>query len=208
MMWQMGGHSGIGAWNFVMHPIFAGKKVDPDGNYVRRWLPELRNLPTEYIHCPWEAPAGTRISANVLVNGVYWQRVIEDLIAARLVHQKNVIAVRKQFPEFVKSDGTEVIRLSNGQVLHMEVRDDIRENDEDSITLIMTADDPRSMKRRNLGFTKGVHSTLIYEESKRFDSLYDAFDAPPRRERPSRPKDRAKDRATRRNQYGELVAGA
>lgn len=27
MMWQMGGHSGIGSWNFVMHPIYAGKKV-------------------------------------------------------------------------------------------------------------------------------------------------------------------------------------
>jgi deoxyribodipyrimidine photolyase len=72
MMWQMGGHSGIGAWNFVMHPVFAGKKVDPEGAYVRRWLPELRHLPTEYIHCPWEAPAGVCISANVLVNGVYW----------------------------------------------------------------------------------------------------------------------------------------
>jgi len=29
MMWQMGGHSGIGAWNFVMHPIYAGKKSRP-----------------------------------------------------------------------------------------------------------------------------------------------------------------------------------
>ena len=28
-------------------------KVDPEGHYVRRWLPELRHLPTEYIHCPW-----------------------------------------------------------------------------------------------------------------------------------------------------------
>jgi len=208
MMWQMGGHSGIGSWNFVMHPVFAGKKVDPDGNYVRRWLPELRHLPTEYIHCPWEAPAGTRISANVLVNGVYWQRVVQDLIAARLVHQRNVIDVRKRFPQFVKPDGGEIVHLSNGQVLNLDVRDDIRENDEENITLTMTADDPRSTTRRNLGQSKGVHSTLIYEESKRFDSLYDEFDAPPRGKQPLRSKDRARERATRRNQYGELVAGA
>eukprot|EP00931_Biecheleriopsis_adriatica_P086180 TRINITY_DN60892_c0_g1_i1.p1 TRINITY_DN60892_c0_g1~~TRINITY_DN60892_c0_g1_i1.p1 ORF type:complete len:876 (-),score=160.33 TRINITY_DN60892_c0_g1_i1:68-2632(-) len=198
MMWQMGGHSGIGSWNFVMHPVFAGKKVDPDGTYVRRWLPELRHLPTEYIHCPWEAPAGTRISANVLVNGVYWQRVIEDLVAARLVHQKHVIAVRKLFPQFVKEDGNEVVRLSNGQTLHLDVRDDIRENDEENITLVMTADDPRSVLRRNLGNTKGVHNGLIYEAAKRFESLYDAFDAAqPRRQRPSRSKDRAAERANR-----------
>eukprot|EP00746_Dinoflagellata_sp_MGD_P066652 gnl/MRDRNA2_/MRDRNA2_275867_c0_seq1.p1 gnl/MRDRNA2_/MRDRNA2_275867_c0~~gnl/MRDRNA2_/MRDRNA2_275867_c0_seq1.p1 ORF type:complete len:301 (-),score=50.87 gnl/MRDRNA2_/MRDRNA2_275867_c0_seq1:193-1011(-) len=44
-MWQMGGHAGIGAWNFVMHPVFAGKKVDPDGNYVRRWLPGAQGPP-------------------------------------------------------------------------------------------------------------------------------------------------------------------
>merc|ERR1719326_1126485 len=69
MMWQMGGHSGLGAWNFVMHPVFAAKKVDPEGEYVRRWVPELRGLPKEFIHCPWEAPAGLRLSANLFLGG-------------------------------------------------------------------------------------------------------------------------------------------
>lgn len=207
MMWQMGGHSGIGSWNFVMHPVYAGKKVDPDGAYVRRWLPELRHLPTEYIHCPWEAPAGTRLAANVLINGMYWQRVIEDLVAARLVHQRHVIAVRKAFPQFLKPDGNEVAHLANGQVLNLDVRDDIRENDEDNITLMMTADEARSATRRNLGMIKGVHSGLIHEESKKFDSLYDSFDAVPARRKPSRSKDRAKERAGRRNQNGAIVSG-
>jgi len=177
MMWQMGGHSGIGAWNFVMHPVFAAKKVDPDGAYVRRWLPELGRLPLEYIHCPWDAPAGTRIAANVLINGVYWKRVVEDLIAARLAHQKNVIEVRLRFPEFVDKDGTELLRLGNGRILHLEVRDDIRENDEEKLTLMMTADDPRSSIRRNLGTFKGVQNGLIYDEAKRFEAMYDAVGA-------------------------------
>ena len=109
--------------NMIFIYIFTPAQVDPEGHYVRRWLPELRHLPTEYIHCPWEswlghsslhrrmsfdisvhleissfiatrfekwgrclktdpatqeAPAGTRISAQVLVNGTYWQRVIEE----------------------------------------------------------------------------------------------------------------------------------
>ena len=55
-MWQNGGHSGVDQWNFVMHPVFAAKKADPDGDYVRKWLPQLAALPAEYIHCPWEAP--------------------------------------------------------------------------------------------------------------------------------------------------------
>ena len=28
---------------------------DPEGAYVRKWLPQLALLPVEYIHCPWEA---------------------------------------------------------------------------------------------------------------------------------------------------------
>ncbi|CAE8637256.1 unnamed protein product, partial [Polarella glacialis] len=171
MMWQMGGHSGIGGWNFVMHPIYAAKKVDPAGAYVRRWLPELKNLPLEYIHCPWEAPMGTCISAAVLINGVYWQRVIEDLIKARKIHQFNVIEVRKRFPQLVDKDGLDLLFLDNGKTLHLEVRDDIRENNADKLSLMMTPDDPRSALRRNLNFAKGIHSGLIYEEVKRFESM-------------------------------------
>lgn len=189
MMWQMGGHSGIGAWNFVMHPVYAGKKVDPDGAYVRRWLPELAGLPVEYIHCPWDAPVGTRVSANVLINGVYWQRVIEDLMEARKLHQKHVIEVRRRFPQFVDKEGNETMSLGHGKTLRLEVRDDIRENDEDKITLLMTPDDPRSILRRNIGFAKGVHSAMIYDETKRFEAMYDAIgdlEQPPERERDKR----------------------
>ena len=32
-------------------------KFDPDGEYVKRWVPELATLPAKYIHQPWEAKA-------------------------------------------------------------------------------------------------------------------------------------------------------
>ena len=38
-----------------MHPVYAAKACDPEGDYVRKWLPQLARLPVEYIHCPWEA---------------------------------------------------------------------------------------------------------------------------------------------------------
>merc|ERR1711904_741125 len=89
MMWQMGGHSGLGAWNFVMHPVFAGKKVDPEGHYVRRWLPELKGLPVEYIHCPWEAPCACLLSADIMLSVSYPNRILDDLINARKAHARN-----------------------------------------------------------------------------------------------------------------------
>merc|ERR1719331_3827838 len=82
-MWQNGGHSGMDQWNFVMHPVFAAKSCDPEGEYVRRWLPALAKLPVEYIHCPWEAPQTVRAQARVVIGGSgYPRRVVEDLEAA------------------------------------------------------------------------------------------------------------------------------
>lgn len=41
----------------VFNPTLQGQKFDPDGDYVRRWVPELHHLPSKHIHTPWEAPA-------------------------------------------------------------------------------------------------------------------------------------------------------
>eukprot|EP00929_Paragymnodinium_shiwhaense_P001861 TRINITY_DN102070_c0_g1_i1.p1 TRINITY_DN102070_c0_g1~~TRINITY_DN102070_c0_g1_i1.p1 ORF type:complete len:774 (+),score=55.77 TRINITY_DN102070_c0_g1_i1:41-2362(+) len=175
MMWQMGGHSGMGAWNFVMHPVYAAKKVDPEGHYVRRWLPELAQLPIEYIHCPWEAPVAYLLSANVLVAGSYCQRVIEDLTQARKDHAKGVIAVRKTFPELVLPDGHEVLTLETGEQVRVRVRDDLKDNSL-KITLEMTPDDPHSISRRRLTHTKGLHAVLLYEEVQKFEQALDVED--------------------------------
>ena len=39
----------------VFNPVLQGEKFDPDGDYVRRWVPELADLPSNAIHRPWEA---------------------------------------------------------------------------------------------------------------------------------------------------------
>ena len=40
----------------VFNPVLQGEKFDPDGSYVRHFVPELADLPTPYVHRPWEAP--------------------------------------------------------------------------------------------------------------------------------------------------------
>jgi len=37
-------------------PIYQSKEIDPNGNYIRKFVPELSNFPLEYIHTPWSAP--------------------------------------------------------------------------------------------------------------------------------------------------------
>ena len=39
----------------VLNPVIQARKFDPDGAYVRRWVPELGRVPNEHIHEPWRA---------------------------------------------------------------------------------------------------------------------------------------------------------
>jgi len=41
----------------IFNPVLQGRKFDPDGSYVRRWVPELAEVPTRIVHAPWEAGA-------------------------------------------------------------------------------------------------------------------------------------------------------
>jgi hypothetical protein len=55
--WQWVAGSGADAAPYfrVFNPILQGGKFDPDGFYVRRWVPELAELPARLIHQPWTA---------------------------------------------------------------------------------------------------------------------------------------------------------
>ena len=93
-MWQNGGHSGPDQWNFVMHPVYAAKKCDPEGNYVRRWLPALARLDNNFIHAPWEAPPSLLANAGVRLGTHYPRRVVVDLEKERRLSHRAVMAVR------------------------------------------------------------------------------------------------------------------
>ncbi|MRX73386.1 hypothetical protein GJU40_14650 [Bacillus lacus] len=40
----------------IVHPVAFSKKIDPQGRFIKRYLPELKNLPENYIHEPWKYP--------------------------------------------------------------------------------------------------------------------------------------------------------
>lgn len=80
--WQWSGGCGADAAPYfrVFNPITQGKKFDPDGDYVKRYVPELAKLPPKYIHEPWEAPGGILQYAEIELGVTYPKPVVEHSI--------------------------------------------------------------------------------------------------------------------------------
>ena len=76
MGWQWVSGSGADAAPFfrIFNPVLQGERFDPDGDYVRRWVPELAHLPPETIHRPWTA-------AKALPPDLYPPRVVDHAAA-------------------------------------------------------------------------------------------------------------------------------
>ncbi len=79
--WTAGCGADAAPYFRVFAPVLQGRKFDPEGAYVRRWVPELAALPGEYIHAPWEAPAATLTAAGVALGGNYPRPIVEHAAA-------------------------------------------------------------------------------------------------------------------------------
>lgn len=71
--WQWAGGCGADAAPYfrIFNPELQGEKFDPDGTYVKRWCPELKDMPAKWIHKPWKAPEAVLCSAGVQLGKTY-----------------------------------------------------------------------------------------------------------------------------------------
>lgn len=65
----------------IFNPTLQGKKFDPDGRYVRRFVPELASLPDRWIHDPSGAPAGVLDEAGVTLGSTYPHPIVDHSFA-------------------------------------------------------------------------------------------------------------------------------
>jgi deoxyribodipyrimidine photo-lyase len=77
--WQWSAGTGCDAQPYfrVFNPVTQGQRFDPDGNYVRRYVPELRELPTKHIHAPWEASDSELRAAGVALGDTYPHPIVD-----------------------------------------------------------------------------------------------------------------------------------
>jgi deoxyribodipyrimidine photo-lyase len=61
----------------IFNPVTQGQKFDPDGDYVRQYVPELKDLPNKYIHAPWEASQDILKQANFILGESYPKPIVD-----------------------------------------------------------------------------------------------------------------------------------
>ena len=66
----------------IFNPVTQGEKFDPDGQYIKEFIPELKDLPIKYLFSPWEAPKEILDNANITLGKDYPEPII-DLKSSR-----------------------------------------------------------------------------------------------------------------------------
>ncbi|KAI5652106.1 FAD binding domain of DNA photolyase domain-containing protein [Phthorimaea operculella] len=64
-------------------PVTLGQRLDPSGEYVRRYVPELCNIPVKYIYEPWKTPVEIQQRAGCIIGVHYPAPLVNHLAAAQ-----------------------------------------------------------------------------------------------------------------------------
>lgn len=83
--WQWVAGSGADAAPYfrIFNPIRQGETFDPDGEYVRTWVPELKDLPNKWIHQPFNAPTTLLAQASITLGSTYPHPLVDHSTARK-----------------------------------------------------------------------------------------------------------------------------
>lgn len=79
----------------IFDPVKQSRLQDPDGAFIRRWVPELARLPDAFLHAPWEAPPEFLSAAGVVLGQTYPMRIVDHKAAASEARAR-IAAARRQ----------------------------------------------------------------------------------------------------------------
>lgn len=75
--WTAGCGADAAPYFRIFNPMTQGEKFDPEGDYVRQWVPELAELPNKWIYRPWEAPDEVLEEAGVTLGKDYPKPIVD-----------------------------------------------------------------------------------------------------------------------------------
>ncbi|MEX1171374.1 MAG: deoxyribodipyrimidine photo-lyase [Chloroflexota bacterium] len=77
--WQWAASTGTDPQPYfrIFNPVLQGRRFDPDGAYVRRWVPELAHVPTQRLHGPWEMSSAEQAAAGCRIGSDYPDPIVD-----------------------------------------------------------------------------------------------------------------------------------
>ena len=83
--WQWIAGCGADAAPFfrIFNPTRQSQRFDPNGLYIKKWVPELSKLPTKYLHEPWLAPSDVLLNANVAIGRNYPHPIVDHVVTRK-----------------------------------------------------------------------------------------------------------------------------
>ena len=77
----------------IFNPVLQGEKFDPNGDYVKQWVPELKSVPAQWVHKPWMAP---KDKLGLCLSNDYPEPIVDHLEARQkaLLHYKMIATKR------------------------------------------------------------------------------------------------------------------
>ena len=81
--WQWVAGTGADAAPYfrIFNPIIQGEKFDPDGNYIKKFIPELNKLPKKFIHEPWKADSAILKNSDIKLGDTYPNPIVDHKFA-------------------------------------------------------------------------------------------------------------------------------
>ncbi|MBD3267222.1 deoxyribodipyrimidine photo-lyase [bacterium] len=75
--WTAGCGADAAPYFRIFNPVLQGEKFDPQGHYVRKWVPELAGLPNKLLHKPWEASPTALAEAGIELGETYPRPIVD-----------------------------------------------------------------------------------------------------------------------------------
>lgn len=81
--WQWAASTGCDAqpWFRIFNPVTQSERFDPQGKFIRRYLPELKHCPDQWIHAPWLMPESEQAKCGVVIGKDYPAPVVDHALA-------------------------------------------------------------------------------------------------------------------------------
>ena len=79
----------------IYNPIKQSQEHDPEGIFIKRWVPELKNVPVDFIHEPWTMPPMLQKACNFEIGKDYPKPIVDHALAIKAARDK-LSEIRKQ----------------------------------------------------------------------------------------------------------------